>query len=216
MRHPQRIMLAGVVLALTLAGCSDERGGPRIVGEDGSTIDVTAATQTATPSAEVSSTIVPSEGTPSATPETTETATPEATGTAAPSTTPDATRTPGSGDLEEFEGVPYSTSDLQAALSQDLEVDSSSQPLCPETSVAETTLRVSGADGSTWALWVYPDSEAREADWTFSGGALNAQTDDCEPPTGLNYFNANVVLVLRERGEGIDAMRDALLGMSAD
>ena len=73
-----------------------------------------------------------------------------------------------------------------------------------------------GAGGATWALWVYPDSEAREADWAFSDGALRPQTDDCEPPTGLNYFNANVVLVLREPGEGTEEMRDAFLGLSAE
>lgn len=213
MKHHQRITLGGAVVALLLVGCSDNGDGPRIVGEDGSTIDVTASTASATASTEVSPTIVAAEGTPTATPDATETATPEASATE--TGTPPAEVTQPPTDFEEFEGVPFSTSDLQAAF-PGTEVDARRDPLCSETSVPETTLTVAGSPGSTWAVWVYPDSEAREADWAFSNGALRAQTDDCEPPTGLNYFNANVVLVLRERGEGIEEMRDAILGLSGE
>ena len=212
--HPQRFgILVGAIIALTLVGCSQDSGSPRVVGQDGSTIDIPSS---ATPmsSADVSPTIVPSETTPttSLTPEATETATPQATGTASP------TRTPGGTVLDESSGVPYSTSNFQAALPPDLpiEADPVDEALCPGTSVAETTLRVGGEDGSTWALWVYPHSAAREADWEFSDGALRAQTDDCDPPTGLNYFNANVVLVVRKVGDGIEEMRDAFLSMSAE
>jgi len=214
--HPQRFgLLVGAIIALTLVGCSDDTGSPRVVGQDGSTIDIPSSA-TPMPSADVSPTIVPSEGTatPGVTPEAMATATPAPTGTA--TATP--TRAPGGAVLDESSGVPYSTSDFRAALPSSLAVEAGSadEALCPDTSVAETTLRVGGDDGSIWALWVYPDSEAREADWEFSDGALRAQTDDCDPPTGLNYFNANVVLVVREVGGGIDEMRDAFLGMSVD
>jgi len=213
--HPQRFaILVGVILALTLVACDQERGGPRVVGEDGSMIELTS-TATASPSAEVSATIVPSEPTPTAsvTPEATETATPEATSTATPTGTPS-----GGTDIEESSGVPYSTADFQASWPSALQIEAREpdEALCPNTSVTETTLRVGGDDGSLWALWVYPDSEAREADWEFSDGELRAQTDDCEPPTGLNYFNANLVFVVRETGDGIDEMRDAFLDLAVE
>ncbi len=228
MNHTQgRVLLVGVLLALTLVACSDNRGGPRIVGEDGSTIDVTASTETATPSAEVSSTIVPSEGTPTATPGATET--PAATGTA--TATPSGGTSSTAGDLE---GVPYSTSDVRAAVESAgrtfLVVDDR-EPLCAGTSVEETTFWAASSGGSDygplWTLWVYPDSEAREDDWQLSEGELQPQVDDCEPPTGFNYFNANTVLVFtgwsglgeeslydENRSPGEDAAKEAFVAMS--
>ncbi len=217
--HPERFgrqlgIIVGAIIVLTLVACNDDGGGARVVGQDGSTIEITRTATTATPSADVSPTIVPSEGspTPSVTPEASETATPDGT------STPTATRTPGSTNLDESEGVPYSTSDFEASLPANLVVEAgpADEALCPDTSVAETTLRVGGDEGSIWALWVYPDSAAREADWEFSDGALVAQSDDCDLPTGLNYFNANTVLVVREVGDGIDEMRDAFLSMSVE
>src|SRR5690606_29368771 len=93
-------------------------------------------------------------------------------------------------------------------------VDDEREAICTDTSVTATSFTVDDSD-AVWALWVYPDAEAREDDWAFEDGRIEPQTDDCELPTGFNYFNANAALVLLERGDGAEATRDAFLAMGA-
>ncbi len=216
MKHPRTLLLAGALAVTLLAGCEDKDAGVTIAGEDGTRIDVgtptatsTAITQTAT--AEATSGASPAATTETATPAATETATPTATST--PSPTP--TRTAGGSSAGGgASGVPYSTGDVRAAMAAagvGFEVDDEREPLCGDTSVPETAFE---AGGSTWALWVYPDGDAREAEWELDDGHLAARVDDCDPPTGFNYFNANLVLVLVEPGgTQSESVRDAFLAV---
>jgi len=221
MRHARITVLLGcALLAIALVGCDQERGGPRVVGEDGTEIEITAEpteTGTATIVATDEPTSTPDDGaTATATPETTET--PSTTPTGTPTATPTSTSTPGLGTgsgAGGLAGVPYGTDDVRAALAasgEPVEVDDEREPLCPSGSVPETALQVGE---SVWALWVYPDTSAREAEWELSDGRLEPQISDCEPPSGFNYFNANTVLVLLEGVSGVEPVRDAFLEMGA-
>jgi len=221
MRHARITVLLGcALLAIALVGCDQERGGPRVVGEDGTEIEVTAE-PTATGTATVVATGEPT-GTPdpaataTTTPAVTETPSATPTGTATGTAT--STPTPGSdsGDATSgLAGVPYGTDDVRAALAdsgEPVEVDDEREPLCPDAAVPETALRVGE---SVWTLWVYPDTAAREAEWGLSDGQLEPQISDCEPPSGFNYFNANTVLVLLEGVSGVEPVREAFLEMGA-
>lgn len=218
MRHARITVLLGcALLAIALVGCDQERGGPRVVGEDGAEIEITAeptATGTATIVTPGEPTGTPDDGTATATPDATET--PSTTPTGTPTATPTSTSTPGAGTESGaggLAGVPYGTDDVRAALAasgESVEVDDEREPLCPSASVPETALQVGE---SVWALWVYPDTSAREAEWELSDGQLETQISECELPSGFNYFNANTVLVLLEGVESVEAVRDAFLEM---
>ncbi len=232
MKYPRHVtFLVSACLVIAIAAC-DDGGGTRIVGEDGSTIDVTTATATATPSADVSPTSIPPEGT--SVPSTTETATPDAAGPDATGTaTP--TATPGDGDIEEYEGVPYSTSDVQAAVESAGRtfIPADHDISCQGTSVPGGVFWAANAGGSdygpNWALWIYPDADAREADWSIEDGVLESQVEGCELATGFNYFNENAVLAFiswsgpgfdspydPDRSPGEDAAKEAFIAMGAN
>ena len=213
MKHPRTLLLVGALAFAFLAGCEDQGDGVTIAGQDGSTIDVGSATATSTVTA------TPNAGTEGATPAG---ATPPAgeTATPEPSETPTPTATPASSSggtsAGDASGVPYSTSDVRAAMEAadvGFEVDDEREPLCADTSVPETAF---DAGGSSWALWVYPDSAARESEWVLEDGQLAPQVEDCAPPTGFNYFNANLVLVLTEPGGAqSEVVRDAFLSVGS-
>jgi hypothetical protein len=211
------MLLVGAFALVALVGCDQERGGPRVVGEDGTEIEITATpaeTGTATIVATAEQTGTPAAAPPEAT------QTPATTPTGTPTSTATSTSTPSGGSSGEggaggSAGVPYGTGDVRAALAasgDSVEVDDEREPLCPDSSVPETALQVGD---SSWALWVYEDTSAREAEWQLDDGQLEPQIDGCEPPSGFNYFNANTVLVLLEGVDSVEAVRDAFLEMGA-
>lgn len=228
------IFLGVLVAAVALAACGgDDDGGVTISGSDGTEIEVTTE-QTETPSAsptgaETGTTDATGTATSEATPSATET--PDATGTPSATATPSGGGEPEEGDLA---GVPYSTGDVRAAVEaagRTFILDDERAPLCPNTSVAETVFLASDpveATGANWALWVYPDDEVLEDDWEIDDGQLEPRSDDCELPTGFNYFNANVVMAFvswegadgettfdEERSPREDAAIEAFLGLGA-
>ena len=217
MAHPRRLLVVGALAIALLAGCDDKDGGVTITGQDGSSIEVSTATASATTSPETSATT--SEATPAgATATASSTATPTTT-TPTPTSTPIASPTSSGGGATsagDTSGFPYSTSDVRAAMEAadvGFEVDDEQEPLCGDTSVPETAFN---AGGSSWALWVYPDSAARESEWVLEDGQLTPQVGDCAPPTGFNYFNANLVLVLTGPGGAqAEVVRDAFLAVGS-
>ncbi|MGE3962267.1 MAG: hypothetical protein AB7F65_11365 [Dehalococcoidia bacterium] len=212
MKFPRSLLLLGAGAALTLAACEDDDGGVTIAGQDGAAIDVGATTATATATGGADGNAVTATPVPGATQATAPAGTPTPTGTP----TPAPTSRPSSGPTGNTSGVPYSTTDVRAAMEAagvGFEVDDESEPLCSDTAVPETAFR---AGGSAWALWVYSDSAAREAEWVLEDGQLAAEVEDCVPPTGFNYFNANLVLALVEPGgAGSDDVRDAFLSLGS-
>lgn len=218
-RRPFRSTLIsnlGVLLLLALAACGGDSNGPRVVGQDGSAIDVGTPTETPPATPTVTPTAAtPADGTPSPTPTVptaTGTPSPTATPTRTPSATP--TTTPSGGTTAGDDGSPYGTASVRAAVERGggtFQVDDEQESLCPGSAVPGTTFR---AYGSTWVLWVYPSADAREDDWSLDGGRLEPQVSGCELPTGYNYFNANLVVALVEQGGDPGDMRDAFLGLT--
>lgn len=212
-------IVGGALLALALVACGSD-GKVTIAGQDGTEIDISTATATATASAEASPSTAPTEGaTPedgAATPtpgDTTPTAMPDDDDDDDATPTPSATSSPQAGDRL---GAPYGSADVRAAIESgagSFAVDDEVEQLCPDTSVPGTAFRAEG--DALWSLWVYPDAEAREADWVMEDGQLEPQTDDCELPTGFNYFNANVVIAVLKRGSGAEDVRDAFLSLGS-
>lgn len=202
-------ILASAILVASLAAACGSNGSPRVVVDGGGEFTVTP---TASPLPGGNDGGTPTAtGTPAPTGEATETPGPTATSTATapptatgtPSATGTATSTPQPGDhpAGDLAGVPYSTSDVRAAMVS-ARVGSSPpsgdvEPLCPDTSVREFPFYAADTDGSdfgpVFALWVYPDTDALEDDWETSSSGIEPRTD-CDLPTGFVYWNANTVL----------------------
>lgn len=197
-------VLLGAVFAMLAIACGDSEGTPRVVVEGGGEVNITPrpAPTTATEGPTTSGT-PGADGTGTATAEPTPTATVTASPTATPSdATPAPTPTatvPSSLDLA---GSPHSTASVRSAVQGS---GATFEPVdlgatCPNTSVPELTFRSGSA---TLALWVYPDTEARSAEWSTSSGRVAPASGNCNLPNGFLYWNANAVLaVLDPAGAG--------------
>jgi len=227
-------MLMVAAGAFALAACAGD-GEVRIVGVDGRDVAVHTEATTTPGSAEAPSAASPTSepaqppGTPDPTPTPDSPSPGTSPGTSPPApTVPTVPRTPGArGD--DLAGLPYSTSDIRSAVlrtGQTFEsAENAPDEICPDTSVPATLFSTATSvgmdDGLTWALWVYPTVEEREADWAFGDGRLEPTTDDCELPTGFNYFNANAVMAFvswdgsEQRSPREDEAREAFLTMGS-
>src|SRR5690606_6872036 len=99
-------------------------------------------------------------------------------------------------------GSPHSTSSVRAAMQgsgatfEPVDVGAT----CPNTTVPELTFRSGSA---TLALWVYPNTEARSADWSTASGRVSPTSGNCSLPNGFLYWHASAVLaVLAPAGAG--------------
>ncbi len=181
------VLLIAVVVAVIAIRC----GG----GDDGGEEATPTATAAPSPAAATRTATATATATPTPTP--TPTATPAATRTPTPTATPTPLGTPASLGAE---GVPYSVSDLVSALAPggivltDLYDPASA---CAGAAVAGLPF-VASEDATAerfavWVLWVYPDSEARSADWQ-TGQRAEPLVEGCEPPNGFIYWHGNLLL----------------------
>ena len=118
--------------------------------------------------------------------------------TAAPTAAP--TRAAATPPPVSAEGVPYSLSDLVDALAPggvvltDLYDPASA---CAGAAVEGLPFVASeeaaGGRFAVWVLWVYPDSEARQAEWQ-TGQRAEPLVEGCEPPNGFVYWHDNLLL----------------------
>ena len=185
------VLLVVVVSAVVTLRCG---GGDGEDGGDGET--PTAATATATPSPAATATAT---ATPTASPATstrTPTPTPTATRTAPATATP-AAATPAPIAAE---GVPYSLSDLVDALAPGgVVLTDLYDPASACAGAAVEGLPLVASEDATagrfavWVLWVYPDTEARQADWQ-TGQRAEPLVEGCEPPNGFVYWHENLLL----------------------
>jgi hypothetical protein len=197
--------LAGVLLAGLLAiGCfggdDDEIDfGPLLTPTPTPTL---TATPTSTPAPTATLTATPA-ATTTATPTPTATATPVATATAIASPAPGArpAPTPAADDLA---GVPFSTHDVRLA------VEAAGYsfwrtdvvPFCLETAVpgqAFWSANLAGSDfGPVFVLWIYPDTEAVQADWRVAPRERpELLVEGCELPYGFVWWNENAVMAFQ-------------------
>ena len=170
------------VIAFRVGGGEEEGAGVAVV---------------ATPSPPAAAASTPA-GTPAPTP-TAPPATPAPTAPPRAAPTPTATPPP-TAEPPAVAGVPYSLSDLAGSLAPagvtptDLYDPRSA---CAGTAVEGVPFVVSGDEESgrfaVWVLFVYPDSEARRADWETDQRAVPLVAG-CEPPNGFVYWNANLLL----------------------
>ena len=182
------VLLVAVVAAVVTLRCGS--------GDDG---------EDARPAPTATATAAPTRtATVPATPASSPTATPTATAapTATPTPTPTATRTPAAATPPPVgaEGVPYSLSDLADALAPggvvltDLYDPASA---CAGAAVEGLPFIASedatGGRFAVWVLWVYPDGEARQADWR-TGQRAEPLVEGCEPPNGFVYWHANLLI----------------------
>jgi hypothetical protein len=174
----------------------------------GDDIDIEGlVTRTPSPTASVPPTRAPETATPTPT-ETAPAAT--ATTTATPEATPSPTATPTQardGEQTEAEGIPFSTQDVREAVqgaglsfleTDDLELG------CSETAVPAHFYWTAGDStdfGPAFALWVYPDGEAREQEWEInSDDRIESLVDGCDIGHGFVYWNANLVMAFAHWG----------------
>lgn len=205
--------------ALILAACGGD-GDVRVVGEDGSEVVVTEEPGGTGAPGEGDGTSTPAAETPAPTASETPTSTPEATPTAAasPTSTPGAPTGTPTGEGGATSGPPYSTPAISAAIEgagRTFEQRQDVAAICADTAVGPTIFTsaasAGAADSTTWALWTYPDVDAREDDWDVDDGRLEADTDDCELPSGFNYYNANAVLVFLESEGSVSPRNDPVV-----
>ena len=104
------------------------------------------------------------------------------------------------GDLD---GSPFSTIDVRVAVEDQRGysfwlVDDERPQLCPASAVpgrAYWSANFQGSDfGPVFVLWVYPNADALEADWSVEVGEAPTPTFDCELPSGFVYWNENLIL----------------------
>lgn len=185
------VLLVVVVSAVVTLRCG---GGDGEDGGDGETQPTATATAAPSPAATATAT-----ATPTATP-TTSTRTPTPTPTATRIPTAAATPAAATPPPVSAEGVPYSLSDLVDALAPggvvltDLYDPASA---CAGAAV-EGLPFVASADATAgrfavWVLWVYPDTEARQAEWA-TGQRAEPLVEGCEPPNGFVYWHENLLL----------------------
>ena len=187
------VLLVAVVSAVVTLRCT---GGDAEDGGDGEATP-TAATGTATPSLAATTATTPA---PTATP----TATPAATGTPIATATPTATatRTPAAATPPPVsaEGFPYALSDLVDALAPgSVVLTDLYDPASACAGAAVEGLPFVASEDATagrfavWVLWVYPDTEARQAEWA-TGQRAEPLVEGCEPPNGFVYWHENLLL----------------------
>ena len=182
------VLLVVVVSAVVTLRCG---GGD---GEDGEATPTAAAPATPSPVATATAT-----ATPTATPTTsTHTPTPAPTATR----TPPATATPAAATPAPIaaEGVPYSLSDLVDALApRGVVLTDLYDPASACAGAAVEGLPFVASEDATagrfavWVLWVYPDTEARQAEW-LTGQRAQPLVEGCEPPNGFVYWHENLLL----------------------
>ena len=184
------VLLVAVVAAVVTLRCGS--------GDDGEDVEVTpTATATVTPTRTATVTATPSS-IPPATPTATETLQATPTPTAPPPTT----RTPAAAAPPPVsaEGVPYSLSDLADALAPGgVVLTDLYDPASACAGAAVEGLPFVASEDATegrfavWVLWVYPDNEARQADWR-TGQRAEPLVEGCEPPNGFVYWHANLLI----------------------
>ncbi len=184
------VLLVAVVASVVTLRCG--RGDN---GEDARPAPTATATAAPTRTATVTAT-------PSSSPAATPTATEPPRATPTPTATPTATRTQAAATPPPVgaEGIPYSLSDLVDALAPggvvltDLYDPASA---CAGAAVEGLPFIASedatGGRFAVWVLWVYPDGEARQADWR-TGQRAEPLVAGCEPPNGFVYWHANLLI----------------------
>ena len=179
------VLLIAAVVAVIAIGC----GG----GDDGG--EEATPTATAAPSPAAATRTATATATPTPTP--TPTATPAATRTPTPAATPTPLAMPASLNAE---GIPYSVSDLVSALAPGgIVLTDLYDPASACAGAAVEGLPFVASEDATaerfavWVLWVYPDSEARSADWQ-TGQRAEPLVEGCEPPNGFIYWHGNLLL----------------------
>jgi len=186
------VLLVVVVAAVVTLRCT---GGED--GEDGGGREATptAATTTVTTTPARTATTTPE---PTATP--TATPTPTPTLAATPTSTATATPAPATPPPTSAEGVPYALSDLVDALAPGgVVLTDLYDPASACAGAAVEGLPFVASEDATagrfavWVLWVYPDTEARQADWQ-TGQRAEPLVEGCEPPNGFVYWHENLLL----------------------
>ena len=183
------VAVVAAVVTLRFTGGDGEDGG------DGEATPTAAAP--ATPARTAAATATPTP-TPTATPAATETpaATPR------PAATPTATRAPAAATPPPVsaEGFPYSLSDLVDALAPGgVVLTDLYDPASACAGAAVEGLPFVASEDATegrfavWVLWVYPDTEARQAEWQ-TGQRAEPLVAGCEPPNGFVYWHDNLLL----------------------
>jgi hypothetical protein len=156
--------------------------------------DTPAPTATSTSSATDTPTATPSPPPPTST----------ATATPAGTATPQATASPsGDSTAGDVEGFPFSTADIRATVEArgfSFLLLTDRGALCGGATVEVHSFwsaNLAGSDsGPALAVWVYPDRDALEADWSVATGSAPEPRFGCELPTGFVYWNENLVMAL--------------------
>ncbi len=155
---------------------------------------IVTATDTPAPTGTATPTATPSPPPPTST----ATATPAGTATPQPTTPPSGD--PTAGDVE---GFPFSTVDIRAAVEArgfSFLLLTDRGALCAGAAVEVHSFwsaNLAGSDsGPALAVWVYPDRDALEADWSVAPGSAPEPRFGCDLPTGFVYWNENLVMAL--------------------
>ena len=179
------LALAGLLVLACFGGGDDD--GPVLL------------TRTPTPAA--TATASPATATTTAT--ATATSTPTVTPAARPTPVPAPTVPPAAGDVA---GFPFSTPDVRAAIEGagvTFIALEDRAAICPGASVASQIYWTAGAAtdfGAAFAFWVYPNTEAVEADWEVAPGERpRSLIPGCEAGQGFVYWNENLVLAFAFR-----------------